>query len=128
MVPGRWTADGAARSLVAGGGVMRPDADTSMEGSDGEFDVDNEHELLAWVHDHRGKLHDISVRLGADERMIQGLALMVLSGYTDAEVYQDLQHELLVWDGQRNPLQPVPEALAEVRRLITEDAGVEDGA
>ena len=63
----------------------------------------DEHELLAWVHDHRGKLHDISVRLGADERMIQGLALMVLSGYTDAEVYEDLQHELLVWDCRRDP-------------------------
>jgi hypothetical protein len=62
----------------------------------------NEHELLEWVHDHRESLHEISACFGAGDRVTRGLALMVLSGYSDADVYADLGHEILVWDAQHS--------------------------
>jgi hypothetical protein len=37
----------------------------------------DEFERLAWVHDHRERLRVISARLGVDERLTRGLALMV---------------------------------------------------
>jgi hypothetical protein len=80
----------------------------------------DQHELIEWVHDHRDDLHAISARFGTDERVTRGLALMVLSGYSDADVYVDLGHEILVWDGQESPLRDVPEVLAAVRRLVTQ--------
>ena len=71
----------------------------------------------------------ISARLGVDERLTRGLALMVPERLrTDQEVYEDLQHEVLVWDGQRSPVRDVPEMLAEVRRVVAEEADVQDGA
>jgi hypothetical protein len=104
----------------------------------------DEYEFLEWIHDHRARLHEISARLGADERVTRGVALMVLSGYTDEEVYEDLadevlvwdgQHspdedladEVLVWDGQHSPLRQIPDVLAEVRRAVIEEADLGDG-
>jgi hypothetical protein len=79
-----------------------------------------DHDLIEWVHDHREDLDAIAARFGTDERVTRGLALMVLSGYSDADVYADLAHEVLVWDGQESPLRDVPEALAAVRRLVAQ--------
>jgi hypothetical protein len=33
-----------------------------------------------------------------------------------------------VWDGQRSPVRDVLEMLAEVRRVVAEEADVQDGA
>ena len=77
-------------------------------------------ELLEWVHDHRGDLEEISVRHDTDEHVVRGLTVMVLSGYSDEEVFADLGHEILVFDGQCNPLHDTPEILTEIRRLVAE--------
>jgi hypothetical protein len=45
---------------------------------------------------------------------------MVLSGYSDEEVFADLSHEILVFDGQRNPLHDTPEILTEIRQLVAD--------
>jgi hypothetical protein len=87
----------------------------------------DEYEFLEWIHDHRARLHEISARLGADERVTRGVALMVLSGYTDEEVYEDVADEVLVWDGQHSPLRQIPDVLAEVRRAVIEEADLGDG-
>jgi hypothetical protein len=77
-------------------------------------------DFIEWMHDHRDRLHEISTRYGMEDRVTRGVALMVLVGYSDAEVYADLGHEILVWDGQHNPLREVPEVLTDVRRLVAD--------
>lgn len=78
----------------------------------------DQHEIIEWLHDHRGELREISSRFESDERVVRGLALMVLSGYSDDEVIADLAHEILVWDGQRSPLHDIPDVLAAIRQLV----------
>jgi hypothetical protein len=71
-----------------------------------------------WLGDDQEFLHEISDRFGTDERVTTGIALMVLNDFSDEEIYQDLGHEILVFDGQHSPLRHVPELLAEVRRTV----------
>jgi hypothetical protein len=75
-------------------------------------------ELRDWLGDHQEFLHEISERFDTDERVTTKIALMVLNDFSDEEIYQDLGHEILVFDGQHSPLRHVPELLAEVRRTV----------
>jgi hypothetical protein len=76
-------------------------------------------ELRDWLGEHRRALDEISERYGADVRLTTGIALMVLNGFSDEQVYEDLGHEILVFDGQNSPLRHVPELLADVRRAVS---------
>ena len=79
----------------------------------------DEHDMIEWVDGHRTELRDISARYQSDDRVVRGLALMVLTGYTDEEVMADLAHEIVVFDGQRSPLRGVPDILGAIRELVT---------
>jgi hypothetical protein len=73
-----------------------------------------------WIEAHHEALQEISSRHGSDERLAIGLAVMILHGYSDEKILEDLGHEILVWDGQRNPLADVHGLLVDVRRAVAD--------
>ena len=73
-----------------------------------------------WIEGHRGELEEISRRHQSDERLAVGLTTMILHGYSDEEILTDLGHEILVWDGQRNPLAHIEGLLADLRQAVIE--------
>ena len=74
-----------------------------------------------WIETHRRELEEISRRHESDERVAIGLTTMILHGYSDEEILSDLGHEILVWDGQRNPLADIEGLLVDLRRAVVED-------
>ena len=73
-----------------------------------------------WIEEHHQTLGEIALRHGSDERLAVGLAMMILHGFSDEEILGDLGHEILVWDGQRNPLADVEGLLIDVRHAVTD--------
>lgn len=74
-----------------------------------------------WIEAHRGVLDEISLRHGNDEALAIGLTTLILHGYSDEEILADLGGQVLVWDGQRNPLAEVEALLADLRRAVAEN-------
>lgn len=57
-------------------------------------------------------------RLGAD--VVGFIALLVLTGHSDEEIYAELAGHIVSPDGQRNPLEQAPEAIEVIRGLAGE--------
>lgn len=74
-----------------------------------------------WIEAHRSELSEISQRHGSAERLAIGLTVMILHGYSDEEILGDLGHEILVWDGQRNPLADIEGLLVDLRRAVVQN-------
>ena len=71
-----------------------------------------------WIDRHRDQLHDIASRAGANDDTVHYLAILVLGGSSDSDIYEYLRGLIPSVDGQRNPLEGVSHLVADVRLLV----------
>ena len=72
-----------------------------------------------WIELHHDELHDLAQRTDTHDDTIRYLATLVLSGWTDDAIYEQLRELVPSLDGQHSPLGGTPAVLDEVRRLVT---------
>ena len=72
-----------------------------------------------WLDLHATDLEHLADAYGAELEFVQVLAVMVVGGLDDGEIYDQLQ-TLPNPDGQRNPYAAVPDLLSELRRVATD--------
>jgi hypothetical protein len=66
----------------------------------------------------RGELHELAERTAIHDDTVHFLATLVLAGWSDAAIYEQLRELIPSPDGQHNPFADAPELLEEVRRLV----------
>ena len=72
-----------------------------------------------WIDLHEAELHELAERTHMHDDTVHFLTTLVLAGWTDDAIYEQL-HELIPSpDGQRSPLEQTPALLEEVRRLVS---------
>ncbi len=71
-----------------------------------------------WIELHQTELHALAEREGAHDDTVHFLATLVLTGATDADIYEQLGDLVPSSDGRHSPLAGAPELIAEVRRLV----------
>lgn len=71
-----------------------------------------------WIEVHENQLHELADRTGMHDDTVQFLAVLVLQGWTDAAIYEQLRELIPSPDGQQSPLADTPELLDEVRALV----------
>jgi hypothetical protein len=71
-----------------------------------------------WIDLHQHELHELAQRSGTHDDTIRFLATLVLHGWTDAAIYEQLRELVPSPDGQHSPIADAPDLLDEVRRLI----------
>ena len=71
-----------------------------------------------WTGRHETELHELAERTGVHDDTVHFLATLVLGGWTDTAIYEQLLELIPSPDGQHNPLADAPELLEEVRRLV----------
>ena len=71
-----------------------------------------------WIDLHHDELHDLAQRTETHDDTIHFLATLVLSGWTDDAIYEQLRELIPSPDGQHSPLAEAPAVLDEVRRLV----------
>jgi len=81
---------------------------------------DHVNDIELWLKRHQDALEQLvrETRLGVD--VVGFIALLVLTGHSDEEIYEEIGAYLVSPDGQRNPLQHAPEAIAAIRGLAGE--------
>jgi hypothetical protein len=72
-----------------------------------------------WIDVHQTELHDLAQRTGAHDDTIRFLATLVLHGWTDDAIYEQLRELVPSPDGQHSPLADAPALLDEVRQLVS---------
>jgi hypothetical protein len=70
-----------------------------------------------WIDLHEAELHELAQRADIHDDTVHFLATLVLRGWTDDAIYEQLREMIQSPDGQRNPLEDTPVILEEVRRL-----------
>jgi hypothetical protein len=70
-----------------------------------------------WIDLHEAELHELAERTDAHDDTVHFLATLVLRGWTDDAIYEQLRELIPSPDGQRSPLEDAPALLEEVRRL-----------
>ncbi len=70
-----------------------------------------------WIDLHETELHDLAERTDTHDDTVHFLATLVLAGWTDDAIYEQLRELIPSLDGQRSPLEDAPVLLEEVRRL-----------
>lgn len=77
-------------------------------------------DLELWLKRHQGHLEQLvrDTRLGVD--VVHLIALLVLTGHSDEEIYGELGAHTVSLDGQRNPLEEAPKAIEVIRGLERE--------
>ncbi len=70
-----------------------------------------------WIDLHEVELHELAERTDAHDDTVHLLASLVLGGWTDDAIYEQLRELIPSLDGQRSPLEDAPALLEEVRRL-----------
>jgi hypothetical protein len=63
-------------------------------------------------------MRELAERTGTHDDTIHFLTLLVLRGWTDEAIYEQLRELVPSLDGQRSPLADAPDLLDEVRRLV----------
>jgi hypothetical protein len=71
-----------------------------------------------WIELHHDDLHDLAQRTHTHDDTLEYLATLVLSGWTDDAIYEQLRELVPSPDGQHSPLADAPGLLDEVRRLV----------
>jgi hypothetical protein len=71
-----------------------------------------------WIDLHQYELHELAQRTGTHDDTVHYLATLVLQGWTDTAIYEQLRELIPSPDGQHSPIADAPELLDEVRRLI----------
>jgi DNA-binding IclR family transcriptional regulator len=70
-----------------------------------------------WIDLHETELRELAQRTDMHDDTVHFLATLVLAGWTDDAIYEQLHELIPSSDGQRNPLESAPALLEEVRRL-----------
>jgi hypothetical protein len=76
-------------------------------------------DIERWIDLHHTELHELAERSDMHDDTVQFLATLVLSGWTDEAIYEQLHELIPSLDGQRSPLEHTPALLEDVRRLTT---------
>ncbi len=71
-----------------------------------------------WINLHETELHELAERTDTHDDTVHFLATLVLAGWTDASIYEQLRELIPSLDGQRNPLGDTPGLLQAVRELV----------
>ncbi|MGZ6946314.1 MAG: hypothetical protein ACXVL8_20645 [Acidimicrobiia bacterium] len=74
-------------------------------------------DIERWIGLHEAELHELAERTETHDDTIHFLATLVLAGWTDDAIYEQLRDLVPSLDGQRSPLEGAPALLEEVRRL-----------
>jgi hypothetical protein len=74
-------------------------------------------DIERWIDLHENELHDLAERTDTHDDTVHFLASLVLAGWTDDAIYEQLRELIPSLDGERSPLQEAPALLEEVRRL-----------
>jgi hypothetical protein len=74
-------------------------------------------DIEAWIRLHESALHDLAERTHAHDDTVHFLATLVLAGWSDDAIYEQLRELIPSFDGQRSPLEHAPSLLQQVRRL-----------
>jgi hypothetical protein len=72
-----------------------------------------------WIDLHENELHELAERTDTHDDTVHFLATLVLAGWTDDAIYEQLRELIPSLDGQRSPLEEAPVLLEEVRRLAS---------
>jgi hypothetical protein len=75
-------------------------------------------DIERWIGRHEAELHALAEEAGAHDETVRFLAMLVLAGSSDDDIYEHLRGLVPSWDGQASPLAGAPELVAEVRRLV----------
>lgn len=75
-------------------------------------------EIEQWIDLHDAELREVAGRRHTDADVVRLLAMFVLSGLEDEEIYEQLREVLPSPDGQRNPLAGAPAVLDDLRDLV----------
>jgi hypothetical protein len=76
-------------------------------------------DVHGWMRLHEIELRELAVRVDAHEDTVHFLAVLVLAGESDDEIYEGLRAMSCSLDGEQNPLAGAPELLGAVRHLVT---------
>ncbi|MGZ6977743.1 MAG: hypothetical protein ACXVJW_06525 [Acidimicrobiia bacterium] len=74
-------------------------------------------DIERWIGLHEAELHELAERTETHDDTIHFLATLVLAGWTDDAIYEQLRDLVPSLDGQRSPLEGASALLEEVRRL-----------
>jgi hypothetical protein len=77
----------------------------------------------AWLRDHADRLAEIAQERGLALRAVQLVAVLVLAGFSDPEIFNELGSARVSLDGPRDPLAGAPAVLDELRRLVASERG-----
>lgn len=76
-------------------------------------------DIERWMDTHEAELRALADRAGAHQETVQLVAVLVLNGLSDDEIYENLRDVSPSWDGQSNPLADAPDLVDELRRLVS---------
>jgi hypothetical protein len=71
-----------------------------------------------WIDLHKAELHQLAESADTHDDTVHFLTTLVLAGWTDVAIYEQLRELIPSLDGQRNPLQDTPGLLEAVRQLV----------
>ena len=76
------------------------------------------HDIRHWFTLHEAELHELAERTRMHDDTVHFITMLVLQGWTDAAIYEQLHEMIPSPDGQHNPLAETAELLDHVRRLV----------
>ena len=75
-------------------------------------------DIERWIDLHETALRELAERTETHDDTIHFLATLVLSGWTDDAIYEQLRELIPSLDGQHSPLEDTPELVEAVRDLV----------
>ncbi|MDR3649179.1 MAG: hypothetical protein P4L20_08820 [Acidimicrobiales bacterium] len=72
-----------------------------------------------WLRAHEEELADIARGTDLESPLVHLAAVLVLAGFEDTQIYDQLHALVVSLDGQRHPLAGAPRALEEIRLLAS---------
>ena len=75
-------------------------------------------EVERWISLHETELHELARRTGSHDDTVRFLAVLVLDGWTDDAIYEQLRELVPSPNGQHSPLADAPALLQEVRQFV----------
>jgi len=70
-----------------------------------------------WIDTHEAELLGLAEQFGTRVDTVEFLATLVLRGFDDDEIYEELREVTPSWDGQHSPLAGAADLVRELRSL-----------
>lgn len=77
-------------------------------------------EIHDWLQQHDASLVQIAEHLDLDGNLVRTAAALVLAGYVDDDIVEEIRDQVVARDSQESPVRHVPQMVFEVRRLLAE--------